>query len=570
MNKIKKDTHLEFFFNKVIILLIAIIFIISVNFSTVSLGGVGLSLPPNIAIWFSISFFILHSLLKIIFTKKLILSPLIPAVFLTLVILVFIGLINTNSDNQEIILIVLQLVGFLLVFISITQYKLSSNTIQKILYIIVFSSIIQVIYATAQIHHNPLTTPTFLIKFLGINKPPVGGFLQVNALSIFLVTSVIISIYLLFQKIFQKQRLMRVMLLFSMFGNGYILATISSRAALLSLGLSVLLILFSQWVNVKKRTYWTTLLLSGLSIGLLVGFIFGTGLNKLENKTVSTRLFAWSLSIEAIKEQPLLGHGLGDFPKAFFDQNEKYSRQIGQEKASHEVGLWGHPHNELLYWGVQSGLIGVFSILLFVLYYILLLFRIYKPREALQYIALLLPITLSTQVSLPFYLSTLVMLLFVFLISFPITSRKRVISIPASNFLKNFLIVFFTLVFLSYSWFLKETLRGGIAITNYVKIENSDFSLIKNELNNPYWGTVATNYAHQLFMNIAYNRGDKVEARKHLLWFEDQLKIEEEPMYYEILLNNYPLFHEKSNYETLREKAKYRYPKRFDHYPEKL
>jgi len=560
-------TKINSFFDWGFIGVWGVMFIVAANFLVVSLGGNGFGLPPNIAVWACIAVLILFSFYKILLTDTVILPKLLIPLLGMSALLVLPGLINTQVDTREILLRISQVIGFVLLFFALSQYQFSQKKINLLFYIVVFSALVQIVYVIAQKYHNPETTPAFLMLYLGINKPPVGGFLQVNALSMFLVTTIIMSLYLVAQESFKKYPLIAKLMLFVlMLGGGYVLALISSRAALLALSLSLPLMLFSSWETLKKKKVWVGLLVSGLLVGLALGFVLDTGINRLENKKMTSRIQAWSLSIDAIKEQPLMGHGIGGFSKAFFDQIENRSRNSTGDKVNNQVSFFTHPHNEILYWGVESGIAAVFAILSFLVYYLFLLFKVNTPRQVLQYLALLVPITLSTQVSLPFYLSSLLMVLFIFLLLLPFKRLAVVKSVALSEWLKKLLIVVFGVMFVLYIWFIKETIVGGITMTRYVKIENSPFSMLQKTLKNPYWGKVATNYAHQYMMKINLQQGKKAEARKYLLWFEDQLERDEEPLYYEIMLNGYQVFGEGGNYNTLREKAVNRYPVRFDHY----
>ncbi len=561
--------NIEMFFNTAFVVLFGIMFILAANFLVVSLGGNGLQLPPNNAVWASLAVLILLSIYKILLTDKIIISKLLLPVFIMCCLLVLPGLVHANVDTRQLVLRIAQVVGFFLVFFSISQYRLPQKKQTLVFYLILFAALVQIIYVLAQKYHNPETTPAFLMLYLGVEKPPVGGFLQVNALSIFLVTSVLIVFYVSARKSFNDASfLIKLLILIVLIGAGFVLAIISSRAALLALGLAVPLMLVSTWQRINKK--WLGLLLPTLITGIVLGFVVDTGANRLEHKKMTSRLLAWSLSVDAIKEQPLLGHGLGGFTKAFFDQYEKHNRQNTDKKPNTQIAFFTHPHNEVLYWGVESGMLAILGIVGFFIYYFRGLFKTYAIRDSLQYLALLLPIGLSTQVSLPFYLSTLLMVLFVFLLLLPFSKYTNEKVIVMSDLFKKTLIILFGVGFVFYLWFIKQSITGGITITRYVKIENSPYQLVQKEIKNPYWGKVAINYAHQFVMNGLLNQGNIVEARKHLRWFEDQLKVEEEPMYYEVLLNTYPLLGEKQGYEQLRNKVINRYPSRFNQYPEKL
>jgi len=561
----------DVFFKRAFVGLLGIMFIVAANFLVPSMGGNGFQLPPNIAMWACIAVLILLSLYKILLTDKVLISPLLLPLFIMCVVLIAPGLLHRQVDTREIVLRVAQVIGFFLLFFSISQYRLSHKQRKLVFYLLIIAALIQVAYALLQKYHNPEMTPAFLMLFLGVDKPPVGGFLQVNALSIFLVTSIVTGFYLVLNNPSDKKSIpARLLLIALMLGGGYVLAIISSRAALLALSLALPLLLFALWQQVLLHKKSLSLLLASLVLGLAAGFIMDTGVDRLEHKKMSSRLMAWSLSVDAIKEAPLTGHGLGGFARAFFDQIEKRNTETNAPRINRQVAFFTHPHNEILYWGVESGIFAMLGIVGFFIIYLRLLFKAYSFKQALQYLALLLPVGLSSMVSLPFYLSTFLLVLFVYLLLMPMHKLAHEKMIHLNELLKKVLIIIFGVIFIFYLWFLKEAIQGSINITRYIHLKDAPYSLLQKTFNNPYWGKLAINYAHQWRMNDLLNQGNKKEARKHLRWFEDQLAHEEEPMYYEVLLNAYPIFEEKGNYEQAREIVKKRYPYRFYQYSLKI
>jgi len=557
----------DVFFKRAFVSLLGIMFIVAANFLVHSIGGNGFQLPPNIAMWACIAILILLSLYKILLTDKVLISPLLLPLFIMCVLLIAPGLLHRQVDTREIVLRVAQVTGFFLLFFSISQYRLSHKQRKLVFYLIIIAALIQIVYTLLQKYHNPEMTPAFLMLFLGVNKPPVGGFLQKNALAIFLVTSMVIGFYLMLTKPSDKKSIpAKPLLIALMLGGGYVLAIISSRAALLALSLALPLLLFASWQQVLQHKKSLNLLLASLVLGLTAGFIMDTGVDRLEQKKTTSRIMAWSLSINAIKQHPLNGHGLGSFSRAFFDQVEQHSRQFPQKKLNGNLSLWTHPHNEILYWGVESGILAILGIMGFFVIYLRILFKAYSFKQALQYVALVLPIGLSSMVSLPFYLSTLLLVLFVYLLLMPVHKLAHEKMVHLNELLKKALIILSGVIFVFYLWFLKEAVQGSINITRYVHLKDAPYSLLQKTFNNPYWGKMAINYAHQWRMNDLLNQGNKKEARKHLHWFEEQLSREEEPMYYQILLNEYRTFNEATHYEALRKKAVLRYPRSFDGY----
>lgn len=78
-----------------------------------------------------------------------------------------------------------------------------------------------------------------------------------------------------------------------------------------------------------------------------------------DNTSVGARLKAWELSIELIKQQPWLGHGVGSYRSLAYEHF--------QESPICGLGVCEQPHNQFLMTAVETGLIGVMALVAFVL-----------------------------------------------------------------------------------------------------------------------------------------------------------------------------------------------------------
>ena len=73
-----------------------------------------------------------------------------------------------------------------------------------------------------------------------------------------------------------------------------------------------------------------------------------------------------------------------------------------------------HPHNEILFWTVEGGIIPLLGILFIVGSFLNIVWKAKKNR-AWSYLVLLLPITIHLQLELPFYISAIHWFTFIFL-----------------------------------------------------------------------------------------------------------------------------------------------------------
>lgn len=128
-------------------------------------------------------------------------------------------------------------------------------------------------------------------------------------------------------------------------------------------------------------------------------------------------------TLAMIVEKPLLGWGYGGFEYSF------QHFRLAQGLSTHGVGIARHPHNELLLWWVEGGLVALLGMLMLVLAGLKMIARAHwrdkraftcgKPTsgEALALCIAMLPIVLHCQTEYPFSLSALHWLVFLMLLA---------------------------------------------------------------------------------------------------------------------------------------------------------
>lgn len=522
----------------IFVVVFVVMFVFCMNYIAPTPLPIGLNMPANAAVWLCISFLILISIFKIIHTQSFKYSIFFFVIVIMSIFTIVPGLINTESEIRDIILRILQVCGFLLTFVSIFQFRFTQRKINLLFYLILFSALIQIIYALAQIYFNNDSVPIFLYNFVGKNNTPIGGIGQINALSIYLATSILISLYLYLQPSFLKQPFYNRLLIFLVIiGGSYIVFLNSSRVAIISLLIAVPLMLYTRRNVIKIKLIWGVIFLLGLFIGSFLGFQAAD--NKLIKKTINPRTIVWNITAKVIIEKPIFGHGLGGYSKAFFDINEKHVEKNNNDKTDIR-SFFTHPHNELLYWWVESGLLAVIAIIFAILIYLFLLMK-NRISYVLQFVALLLPISLHTQASLPFYLSTILMVLFILLLVIPIRRFSKNKKLKFKKINKLLVIVVSIGCFMVYAWFIGQTIKGGKAFVTYTNSGENDYQVIANELSNPYWGKLASVYTNIDLLRKELNLGNREKAELHLKWLEDFTINNESPMYYQVLLAAYKM-----------------------------
>jgi O-antigen polymerase len=127
------------------------------------------------------------------------------------------------------------------------------------------------------------------------------------------------------------------------------------------------------------------------------------------------RILMLKTSWEMFKEEPLKGHGFGNFESLYMryqakvaDKNEDLRKFIG--------GFVSHPHNEIAYIAVQSGMLGLAGFAVAVAVFLKMIRRIGFQKGGL-YLGLLFPFSFHSLVEYPLELS--VVHYFTFLLILP-------------------------------------------------------------------------------------------------------------------------------------------------------
>ncbi|NMU84798.1 ligase, partial [Vibrio parahaemolyticus] len=125
-----------------------------------------------------------------------------------------------------------------------------------------------------------------------------------------------------------------------------------------------------------------------------------------------------------------------------------------------------HPHNELLYWGVEGGLLPILGIFLAMA---LVLYRIYQAKRGtrLALLALFIPIVLHSQLEYPFYHSLVHWLIFVILLYWVDQRVSRYRQVGFSNVTKSLLRVFSLVLPVAFTFYMVSALHTNYVLTKF-------------------------------------------------------------------------------------------------------
>lgn len=235
---------------------------------------------------------------------------------------------------------------------------------------------------------------------------PYGIFQQVNVMSSFLVTSLVVSAWLYGEAGRRWEK--GLVLLAPLVMPALVLMT-QSRTGWLAALIALPLVMAHLWYLDRRRfTQWAVALGIGTALGLLLWWAPWSEVRvERDLARAGERLPIYLHSLRMILEEPLSGWGYGRFQHDFLHSfaDWRASLPINQPEIVEPfiTQNYSHPHNELLLWGVEGGLLPMAAILAFGIWVFWRILAHGPKGERLLYCALLLPLTLHAMTEYPFY-----------------------------------------------------------------------------------------------------------------------------------------------------------------------
>jgi len=283
-----------------------------------------------------------------------------------------------------------------LAYFALLQIPLDRRWRRRLLMLLLAATVIEALLGLVQ---YSLLQPGNWMGYNPLKNRPYGIFQQWNLMASFMATGLALALYLLSARrplSRSLQWLAAAMLLLA----PLLLIVIASRVGLLA---ALLLSPFQLWMlyrlNRRRAGIALLLLMAGVSAGLLLVMLNGATRALMLPEPIFYRLTYWQEALDMIAERPWLGWGYGHFQHDFL-HHFYTTHSSGMESVA-----ISHPHNEILLWGVEGGLLSLSGIALIVwgLWRLLRHSRPVPLRPAPWLAAL--PILLHMMVEYPLYLS---------------------------------------------------------------------------------------------------------------------------------------------------------------------
>jgi len=419
---------------KPIEIMLALLFLIAPFYHHEHIGGMGLRISNNVTVWIVANIIGWISLYIGLIRQKIYLPKYFRYIAAFPVFATVSGFVTGVDNPMEWLFRLLFIWCGLLFFLGLFQHKLSQGRVDRILFIFVISALMQGLIGIAQILFVNQDLILFPKSYYGV---PFGMFEQINNQAIYQVTAFVVAIYLITRPYIVKGAVWRKIVLLSFFCvSSFIISYSGSRAGTLAILLSLPFAIIGRRYFLLKYKRLTFLSL----IFVLVSGGFGSsGFITVSDKmadiangySTSARLGIYAVSLDLIKEKPLFGHGIGSFTNKWqFEKAEFYNTHPNMHLIE---GYVTHPHNELFFWAIESGVVGIIGIFIFLLGIGLTLAKTQVNMRWGIYLSFLIPIMLHTQVELPFHLSALHWFLALFLLFVLMRSNSQYSQVNLSK-----------------------------------------------------------------------------------------------------------------------------------------
>lgn len=392
------------------------------------LGGYGLALPVNLMVWCFISVLISLALWHCSKINTVVSSPLLIAISL-FVLSLFLPIIY--GKNELLIHASERLIGIsagLLFLFSLYQIRLSINSTHRLIIWVLIGVIIEGLLGFIQqyclsgnswLDHDPYT------------MRPFGIFRQPNVASTFFVMGIALAAYLLgFSKNITKYN--QAIIFIASFISAWLIILNTSKTATISLFLVLLCSAPLLYIKARKILLqrWYLSILLGLSIPFLINLCSD---DFIAREIVDPfRPTIYIVSIFSISENLFTGTGYGSFFVNFQEAQAVYNDTVSP--IFEFTKDMTHPHNEILLWGVEGGILPIITMLLMSIY---ILYRYFSLdwKAGLFFISIVFPPVFHSMTEYPFYHSAIVWITFIFTLYVVDTS----VYIPKAHNLPQYL-----------------------------------------------------------------------------------------------------------------------------------
>ncbi len=479
-------------------------------------GGFGLYLIPNIIGWFAIALLIAIAIIQIAKVEKFYWSK-FHVGYLLGILLLIIPIFYGGEFVDKSYMRLFGLVAGYLFLLSLFQMRFSERQRLNVLLLFLLGIGIECFLGLIQFFLLSL----FDIQVLGytpIYGRPYGSFTQPNVMASFLAAGIGLASFLLIHIAqFKFKRLVQLLCTFVLFTSPILLVVLQSKTGYLA-GILVLALLIPSLLRDRPKL---KMVLIAIFVGLIVGLF---SFKYLKTVPVKSNIYSDSVRTTIIQvsskmffEKPIMGYGYGEFEKQYREFHLDLLRQGVIDKFP--LDDLGHPHNEILLWGVEGGIISLLGLLI-IMITALRLCKDVPLLEKLQYSALLLPVLLHSLLEYPFYHSAIHLFYCLTLLWFIETKNKqaqlqqtqinttyKVILNLVSGILTMFSIAYFLI-----------SIHTSFKLEAFKRSKNEDNSQIRSIIHPLAWRDYYELVIYQQGLVNGYKQQNPEALKRYIYW----------------------------------------------------
>jgi len=396
-------------------------------------------------------------------------------------------------------------------FLHCHSFSLKNNNAIALLYLLLGAVAIEAMFGLTQFFI--LREGNWLGYNVKINRP-YGIFQKDSVFSSFLAAGVAISLYLQrWDEVVLTSRWRQILLSVILVVVPLLLVQIQSRAGNYGTILVVLCMLPVLW-SYNRRIFWWSVVL--LSIGLSIGMLVHTSVRSADSYELTSgfRKLYWSHLLTMLSQSPWLGHGYGSFEYTFL--HDFYSPEhITPGMRLMEENL-DHPHNEVLFWLHEGGIVAVIGLLIFAVGYIRSLFKCASWAKRISLLALVLPLLFHSMVEYPFYHSVAHFFLFiVFLWLADAESGLQKVYACSYWFLARVVAIIIPLIVVP---FMLTGLQAAYVLTKYDRAKDKNPQVLEQIINPLPWMMMYEFQMRSVQLTFSAAMHDKAGLESYVDW----------------------------------------------------
>ena len=474
-------------------------------------GGSGLYLPFNMVGWAFVSVLISIGIWHLTTIKQLIFSR-TQLWFLVGFAILLLPFLNPQAEwNASAQPRFLAIAAGLLLFFALSQFQFTEQQCYSLLYLLLGAVAIEAMFGLTQFFI--LREGNWLGYNVKINRP-YGIFQKDSVFSSFLAAGVAISLYLQrWDEVVLTSRWRQILLSVILVVVPLLLVQIQSRAGNYGTILVVLCMLPVLW-SYNRRIFWWSVVL--LSIGLSIGMLVHTSVRSADSYELTSgfRKLYWSHLLTMLSQSPWLGHGYGSFEYTFL--HDFYAPEhITPGMRLMEENL-DHPHNEVLFWLHEGGIVAVIGLLIFAVGYIRSLFKCASWAKRISLLALVLPLLFHSMVEYPFYHSVAHFFLFiVFLWLADAESGLQKVYACSYWFLARVVAIIIPLIVVP---FMLTGLQAAYVLTKYDRAKDKNPQVLEQIINPLPWMMMYEFQMRSVQLTFSAAMHDKAGLESYVDW----------------------------------------------------